>query len=121
MTGRDDAAAVAAGLTYRSEAVQMYCEHAPDNRGDPTVEVWMFRLCEDDPHEGNGWLEIHVKEIVQTQSCGTLAVYYRQWFNPEGERLWSRRRVIGNLASLRSLIRRRKMSPIAHLENPDAD
>lgn len=101
-------AEVAKGETYRSEGIQMFSWCAPDQRGDPTVEVWAFR-GEDDPDHGEGHLEIYVHEIVPTQNSGTLAVYYRQWFNPEGERLWSRKRAVGNLASLKALIRRRKM------------
>ncbi len=102
-----------AGKTYVSEGVQMYCDYAPDERGDPTIEQWFFANCEDDPNDGYGYLEIFVKEIVQTQVCGMLAVYYRQWFNPEGEKLWGRKRVVGNLASLKAIISRRKMMAIA--------
>ncbi|ARR53511.1 hypothetical protein HY78_08785 [Rhizorhabdus wittichii DC-6] len=87
----------------------MYTQYSNDSRGDPTVEAWLFTQCEEDGCEGYGWLEIDVHEIVETERSGTLAVYYRQWFNPEGERLWSRKRVIGNLASLRAVIQRRKM------------
>jgi hypothetical protein len=103
---------IAAGKTYRSGLVKMYVDYAPDERGDPTIEQWFFVGSEDDGHDGDGWLEIYVKEIVPTQQCGTLAVYYRQWFNPEGERIWSRKRVVGNLASLKAVISRRKMTPI---------
>ena len=109
---RDERCEPEAGKTYRSIGFAMFVDYHPDYRGDPTAEVWSFRNAEDDQHDGDGWLEIFVKEIVQTQQCGTLAVYYRQWFNPEGERIWSRKRVIGNLSSLRALMRRRGMSEV---------
>ena len=107
-----------AGMTFRSVGVQMFLEHAPDQHGDPTVEMWCFANDEDDPHHGYGHLEIFVKEIVPTQQCGTLAVYYRQWFNPEGDPIWSRKRVVANLASLKAVISRRKMSTILATQGP---
>lgn len=99
------------GAVYRSEPYSMFIEYAPDARGDPTVELWRFTSCEDDGEDGYGRLEIRVHEIVETERSGTLAVYYRQWFAPDGGPAWGNRpkRVIGSLGSLRALLRRRKM------------
>lgn len=103
------------GKTYRSHGVEMYSQYALDERNDPTVEMWFFRNDEDDPSGGHGWLEVTIKEIVETQHCGTLVVYHRQWFNPEGEKLWGSKRKIGNLSSMRALFRRRKMTMVVDL------
>lgn len=102
-----------AGVTYRCPGVQMFVAYDRDASGDPTVEVWRWASSEDDPHDGYGCLEITVHEIVETTRSGTLAVYYRQWFNPEGEPIASRSRKVASLGSLKSLIRRRKMTAIA--------
>ena len=101
-----------AGDVYHSEPYSMFIEYAPDERGDPTVELWRFTSCEDDGEDGAGYLELRVHEILETKYSGTLAVYYRQWFAPDGEPAWGNRprRVIGSVASLRNLIRRRKMT-----------
>lgn len=89
----------------------MYTDYVADNAGDPTIELWRFR-CEDDPYDGDGYLVLTVQEIVQTEKSGTLAVYHRQWIAPDGEPAWGNRkkRVIGSVASLKTLIRRRKMT-----------
>jgi len=96
------------GKTYSSIgfAMKLYCE--PDDHGDPVIEKWSLAFKEEDD-DGDGWLEIYVHEIVETERSGTLAVYYRQWFNPEGEKLWSRKRKVGNLASLQRIISSRQM------------
>ena len=49
---------------------------------------------------------------MPTNASGWLAVYYRQWFSPEGEPAWGTRprRVVGSLGSLKALVRRRKMT-----------
>ncbi len=99
------------GQVWRSEEYAMCCEYSRDERGDPTVEFWRF-ANEDDGVEGYGWLEVRVHDIVGTDRSGTLAVYYRQWFAPDGEPAWGKRpqRKIGAIGSLKSLIRRRKMT-----------
>jgi len=100
-----------AGKVYRSEGYQMYIDYVSDMQGDPVVELWRFRM-EDDPYDGDGYLELAVHEIVETEKSGTLAVYYRQWIAPDGKPAWGNRkkRVIGSLSSLKQLIRRRKMA-----------
>ena len=96
-----------AGDVFRGSETQMFTDYLPDQRGDPTIEKWVFANCEDDPNEGYGWLVVTVREIVPTETCGQLAVYYRQWFAPDGEPLSRGRRTVGGLASLKALISRR--------------
>lgn len=99
-----------AGQVYRSQGYAMFTDYVADSQGDPTAELWRF-AGEEDPTEGFGYLEIRVHEIVETAASGTLAVYHRQWFAPDGEPAWGnrRKRVIGAVGSLKALIRRRKM------------
>ena len=99
---------------YRSQDYAMCSiDTGRDSDGAPISEMWIFEN-EDHPAEGNGWLEVRVHEIVETQQSGTLAVYYRQWFAPDGEPAWAKKpqRKVGALSSLKSLIRRRKMRPL---------
>jgi len=100
-----------AGDVYYSVGYSMFVDHVSDEHGDPVVELWRF-AGEDDYPDGNGWLQIRVHEIVETKQSGRLAVYYRQWFAPDGEPAWGNRqkRVIGSIGSLRALIRRRGMT-----------
>ena len=103
---------------YRSQLYAMcLIETGRDSDGAPISEMWTF-ASEDDYVEGYGWLEVRVHEIVETEHSGTLAVYYRQWFAPDGEPAWrkSPQRKVGALGSLKSLIRRRKMEPIARAQ-----
>lgn len=104
---------------YRSQGYAMCIDHTCDYAGDPTVEIWRF-ANEDDGSDGDGWLEVRVDEIVQTERSGTLAVYYRRWMAPDGEPAWGRkpRRVVGSLGSLKALIRRRKMLPVEGAQPP---
>lgn len=100
--------------SYRSEGYAMcFIETGRDEHGAPLREVWAF-ASEDDYIEGHGWLEVRVHEVVETERSGALAVYYRQWFAPDGEPAWGKRpkRQVGSLASLKALISRRKMQPI---------
>jgi hypothetical protein len=101
---------VEAGQVWRSEGYAMFIDHERDARGDPTVETWRF-AGEDDGEDGFGWLEVHLHEVVDTARSGVLAVYYRQWFAPDGQPAWGNRpkRTIGAVGSLKALIRRRKM------------
>ncbi|QUT04006.1 hypothetical protein KFK14_12705 [Sphingobium phenoxybenzoativorans] len=105
------------GGVYRSEGYGMFTDYAPDFRGDLTIELWRFS-GEDDPQEGFGYLEISVHEIVETSSSGTIAIYYRQWFAPDGAPAWGnrRKRVIGSIGSLNALIRRRQMTEVTLME-----
>lgn len=98
-----------AGAIYTGGDTQMYIDYLLDAHGDPTVEKWFFANCEDDPNDGHGWLEVKVREILETRTCGTIAVYYKQWFAPDGEPLARARRQVGSLSSLKALIRRRKL------------
>ena len=100
-----------AGETYKSEGYSMFVDYVSDYRGDPTVEQWRFS-GEDDGSDGFGWLQLRVHEVVKTRHSGTLAVYYRQWFAPDGTPAWGNRekRVIGAIGSLKALIRRRNMT-----------
>lgn len=100
-----------AGQVWRSQGYAMVIDHQSDFRGDPTLDMWRF-ANEDDGTDGFGWLEVRVHEITETERSGTLAVYYRQWFAPDGEPAWGKRpqRKIGSVGSLKSLIRRRKMA-----------
>ena len=103
---------------YRSQLYAMCTiDTGRDSDGAPISEMWTF-ASEDDYVEGYGWLEVRVHEIVETEHSGTLAVYYRQWFAPDGEPAWrkSPQRKVGALGSLKSLIRRRKMEPIARAQ-----
>lgn len=100
-----------AGDLYRSELYAMTTvDTGRDQDGAPLAEIWTF-ASEDDYVIGYGWLEVRVHEVVPTEQSGALAVYYRQWFSPDGEPAWGTRpkRTVGSLASLKSLIRRRKM------------
>ena len=99
-----------AGAVYRGSETQMFIEYELDDNRDPTVERWVFAHCEDDPNDGYGWLEIRVQEIVPTRTSGVLAVYYRQWFTPEGTTLARPRRVVSGLPALKALIRRRNLT-----------
>jgi hypothetical protein len=108
---------------YRSQAYAMCTiETGRDSDGAPTSDMWTF-ANEDDCVEGYGWLEVHVHEIVQTERSGALAVYYRQWFAPDGEPAWGKRpqRKVGALGSLKSLIRRRKMTPCDSDGSPEGE
>lgn len=101
-----------AGEIYRSEEYAMtLIDTGRDSDGAPIAEMWAF-ASEDDGVEGYGWLEVRVHEIVPSEHSGTLAVYYRQWFAPNGEPAWGTRpkRTVGSFGSLKSLIRRRKMT-----------
>ena len=101
-----------AGQLYRSQPYAMTTiDTGRDADGAPLAEIWTF-ATEDDGVLGYGWLEVRVHEIVPTNASGWLAVYYRQWFSPEGEPAWGTRpkRVVGSLGSLKALIRRRKMT-----------
>lgn len=103
---------------YRSQGYAMCTiDTGRDGDGAPTGEMWTF-ASEDDYAEGYGWLEVRVHEIVETERSGALAVYYRQWFAPDGEPAWGKKpqRKVGALGSLKSLIRRRKMTPFARME-----
>lgn len=106
-----DTSTLTAGQVYKSEGYSMFVDYVSDYRGDPTVEQWRFS-GEDDGSDGFGWLQLRIQEIVPTIRSGTLAVYYRQWFAPDGEPAWGNRekRVIGSIGSLRALIGRRKMT-----------
>lgn len=98
---------------YRSQGYAMATfDEGRDADGAPLREVWGF-ANEDTGSEGDGWLELRIHEIVQTEKSGTLAVYYRQWFAPDGEPAFSAKakRRVGSLASVKALINRRKMTP----------
>lgn len=101
-------------MHYRSQEYAMCTiETGRDADGAPISDMWTF-ADETSGVEGYGWLDVRVHEIVETEQSGTLAVYYRQWFAPDGEPAWGKRpqRKVGALGSLKSLIRRRKMVPI---------
>ena len=98
---------------YRSQGYAMCTiETGRDSDGAPISDMWMF-ANEDDYVEGHGWLEVRVHEIVETERSGALAVYYRQWFAPDGQPAWGKKpkRQVGSLGSLKALIRRRGMTP----------
>jgi len=106
---------------YRSQEYAMCTiDTGLDSDGAPTGEMWTF-AGEDDGVEGYGWLEVRVHEIVETERSGALAVYYRQWFAPDGTPAWGNRphRKVGSLSSLKALIRRRKMTPTPPRSHPD--
>jgi len=98
---------------YRSQGYAMATfDQGRDADGAPLHEVWGF-ADEDSGSEGDGYLELRIHEIVETQKSGTLAVYYRQWFAPDGEPAFGMqpKRRVGSLASVKALINRRKMTP----------
>lgn len=98
---------------YRSQDYGMALfDEGRDTDGAPLREVWGF-ANEDSGTDGYGWLELRIHEIVETERSGTLAVYYRQWFAPDGEPAFGMKpkRRVGSLASVKALIRRRKMQP----------
>lgn len=97
-------------------------ETGRDSDGAPISDMWTF-ANEDDYVEGFGWLEVRIHEIVQTERSGALAVYYRQWFAPDGAPAWGKRpqRKVGALGSLKSLIHRRKMTPCDSDGSGEAD
>lgn len=98
---------------YRSQGYAMCTiETGRDADGAPISDMWTF-ANEDDYVEGHGWLEVRVHEIVETERSGALAVYYRQWFAPDGQPAWGKKpkRQVGSLGSLKALIRRREMTP----------
>lgn len=101
------------GQSYRSQGYAMATfDQGRDADGAPLHEVWGF-ADEDSGSDGDGWLDLRIHEIVETQHSGTLVVYYRQWFAPDGEPAFGMkpRRRVGSLASVKALIRRRKMTP----------
>lgn len=107
-----NAETLAAGDRFRSQQYAMcMIETGRDSDGAPANEVWAF-ASEDDHVEGHGWLELRIHEIVETRISGVVAVYYRQWFAPDGQPAWGKKpkRVVGSLGSLKALIRRRKMT-----------
>lgn len=106
-----DAARIEAGMCLRSQGYSMWLDHTPDANGDPTIETWVF-TAEGEAEEGHGWLEVAVHEVIATERSGTLVVYYRQWFAPDGEPIARRVRRVGSVGSLKAMIRRRKMTPI---------
>jgi hypothetical protein len=85
-----------------------------DADGAPISEVWAF-ANEDDYSLGDGWLELRIHEVVDTERSGTLVVYYKQWFAPDGQPAWGGkpRRKVGSLGSVKAIIARRKMTAIA--------
>lgn len=114
---------VEAGQVYRSQDYAMCTvDQGRDSDGAPMREMWMF-AGEDDGVEGYGHLIVSVREIVETKSCGVLAVYYRHWIGPDGDPAWGRtpRRVVGSVGSLKALIRRRGMIAVHGEETRDAE
>lgn len=101
---------IVAGTTFRSAPVGMMIVHSPDERRDPTVETWVFANEMEDDEDGCGWLEVSVTEVIDTKTAGKLAVYYRRWFNPEGEPMARPYRRVASISSLKALIGRRKMT-----------
>jgi len=98
---------------YRSQGYAMVLvNQGRDADGAPLREVWAF-ADEDSGSEGDGWLDLTIHEIVRTEKSGTLVVYYRHWFAPDGEPAFAKRakRRVGSLASVKALISRRKMEP----------
>jgi hypothetical protein len=98
----------AEGDLWVQDGIGMNIAYHNDDRGDPTIEYWAFADPNDDDCEC-GRLEIRVHEILPSAKSGTLAVYYRQWFTPDGEPNGKPRRKVTALASLTALIRSRRM------------
>jgi len=96
------------GDLWVQKGIGMVIAYHNDDRGDPTMEYWAFAAQDDDDCEC-GRLEIRVHEILPSAKSGTLAVYYRQWFTPDGEPNGKPRRKVTALASLTALIRSRHM------------
>ena len=108
---------------YRSQGYAMALfEQGRDADGASSCEVWGF-ADEESGSEGDGWLDLRIHEIVETERSGTIAVYYRQWFAPDGNPAFGKtpKRRVGSLASVKALIRRRKMTPRDSDEGPKGE
>jgi len=110
--------AIARGLSEGDLWVQtgigMRIDYHRDERGDPVMEYWAFAPADDEDCEC-GRFEIRIHEILPSAKSGTLAVYYRQWFTPDGEPNGKPRRKVTALSSLTALVRSRRMER-AHLQ-----
>jgi hypothetical protein len=98
---------------YRSEPYPMITvDEGRDGDGAPLREVWAFANEDTGSGEGDGFLELRIREVIQTERSGTIVVYYRQWFAPDGNPAFGMRpkRRVGSLASVKALIKRRKMT-----------
>ena len=93
-----------AGDRYQSTGYTMFLDYELDEHRDPTVERWRFRNAEEDGDDGEGWMIVTVREVVKTDTCGTLVVFHKQWFAPDGEPLSKRRRCIFGLPGFRSML-----------------
>lgn len=69
-------------------------------------------------NDGLGRFELHVLEIVNTNTSGPVAIYERRWFDPEGALLSKPRKKYSKVANLKGFIRRRKMTLSAAASNP---
>jgi hypothetical protein len=98
----------AEGDLWVQTGIGMKTAYHNDERGDPTLEYWAFADMDDDDCEC-GRFEIRIHEILASAKSGTLAVYYRQWFTPDGEANGKPRRKVTALSSLTALIRSRRM------------
>lgn len=81
-------------------------------RQEPMHEYWRIGERETQygtTNDGLGRFELHVLEVVETQTCGTVAIYERRWFDPEGELLSKPRKKFSKVGNLKGFIRRRKM------------
>ena len=95
-----------AGEQYQTQGYQMFVDYELDEHRNPTVERWRFRNCEDEPFDGEGWMTSTVREVIQTKTCGTLVVFHKQWFAPDGEPLSKGRRCIFGLSGFRAMLSR---------------
>ena len=86
-----------------------------DTRTEPKREFWQMGVRETQyGHEadGMGRFEIHLHEVVQSETSGPLAIYERRWFDPEGVQISKPRRKYSRLSSLKAIISKRKMVPV---------
>jgi hypothetical protein len=64
-----------------------------------------------DPTDTPGKVILTVVEVVPSLTAGRLAVYFRDFIDPDGHTVNRRRRRIGSLASVRGYITKRALKP----------
>ena len=78
---------------------------------EPICDKWHIGPFDEgavDP-ECFGHMILTVHEIIKTEKSGTLAVYYRTFYNPEGEQNAQPKRKVTDIKALKSFLRQYKL------------
>lgn len=92
-----------------------YTEYRIDSNGfrEPYADRWHigpFDECCDECNLGHMMLTVH--EIIITEKSGILVVYYRAFYNPDGEQNAKPKRKVTSLGALKSFIRQYKLEKL---------